>query len=560
MTDTMLRGAKVYLQPNKRQAAQLDLWRRRTISLWNLLLGFQQAAYSGENYRPELRWRKIWVDIVQSNYEKDLKTWKEGWVRKDGSVRKEAGKGPMPEPPSPEQIMKMRGKIGDDEPKLFIWERELMALMARLKQEPLTSWVGDLPSHAAQAIVKDMIKALQAMLRERKKTAGGGNGRDTGFPRFKKSSYAAGSVYFANTQIFFDKSREHVKFPNGVGNIRCLALSRDLRILDTFDNDTGKWRSRVEGYNIPAGAKLMGGRVWREGEDWLLSCQWEMAKPDPLPLTGRTAGVKIGASIILTTYDDRGQTREYTLRPPDKKIVAQHKTAGQALSRVIEAQKAKEKKKSGNGYSKRRAARLAARGKTERPYRAKRTPAFFECSARLADLEATQRNRRDDDLHKLTTEVVRKFDAIAVQKMNVADLMKKPSARELRRETKLKAGEGAPKRRQDMKRVRTMMRHVAMARCFQLLKYKMEDCRGTAAFEGIDPYDANASVCSRCGTWHPVWKDGRRTVRCNSVLPDGSECGNVLPRNRNAARVSKVVLDGRRRRKADAGDKKTEAV
>lgn len=549
---TMLRGSKIRIWPNKRQTASLDLWRRRCISLWNLLLELEQAAYSGENRKSRLRWRSIWAQVMEDGHAEAVRVAREGKMRKDGTYRKEPGARKEPPPLDPDLLIKIRkgraaapvyyaepdestigvGQERSAEPRIFMWEHELQKIMARLKKVPRTEWIADLPSHAAQAVVKDLIRALQAMLRERKKRASGVGGRDTGFPKFKKSRYAAGSVYFANTQLKFDFEKNRVQLPGGCGWMPC-EIPIAIR-LDASSNTT--WRP-----------KLMGGRAWREGERWFLSCQWEMRKPPALPATGRTAGVKIAASILLTTYDDRGQTKEYAMPPPDRKLVAQHRLAAKKLSRVLVAQKKREKKKAENGYSQRREARLASRNATARPLRLKRSAAFFQVSARLADLEAAERNARDDVLHKVTTEVAHKFDAISVQKMEVAGLMKKPSARLRRREArKLKQEPGAAKRR-DLKPVRKMMRHVAMARCRQMLEYKFKDLRGAESYQEIDPRDVNVTACSSCGTVHPAWKDGRRNVRCNAVLPDGSECGTHLPRNRNAARLSKRVLDRRRK-------------
>ncbi len=556
---TIMRGAKVRLYPNKTQGQTMDLWRRRTISLWNLLLSFEQAAYSGENIRPEIRWRQIWAGLVQANYEKDMQTYQHGWIRKDGSARKEPGVGreeerqalrdqlktlskgtreheetknalaliaPKPVPIDELTLEKIKrqafettinaetGEVTQERAaRLFIWERELMALMAALKQEPLTAWIGDLPSHAAQAIVKDLIKALESMLRERKKRANGG-GRDTGFPKFKKSRYAAGAVYLANTQMFFDADRKHVKLPNGVGAIRCDSLDRELRIFDSTGKDTGLERTRITGSNIPKDAKLMGGRIWREGEDWYLSCQWTMKRPAPLPPTVRQAGVKIAAAILLTTYDERGTSREYQTPAPDKRLGQRHRRAAQKMARSLEGHK-------------KRVAKLKARGKNINggKVRLRRTKDFFEAAERLANLEATERNRRDDHLHKLTTKVVREFGTLQVQKMEVAKLMKKP--RLPKPEDAAAQADDKPKRR-NLKPVRKLMRHVAMSRCRQLLEYKARDLG--RSFGETDTLFPDVQTCSRCGTQNPQMKDGRRVLRCIN-----DACLAVLPRNRNAA-------------------------
>lgn len=532
---TILRGSKIRIWPNKRQAALLDLWRRRCISLWNLLLALEQAAYSGENRKSRLRWRSIWAQVVEDSHAEAVRVAREGKKRKDGSLRKEPGQGKEPPPLDDAMLAKILRQAEETDPetgevlpaRLFIWEHELQKIMARLKQVPRAGWIADLPSHAAQAVVKDLIKALQAMLRERKKRASGTGGRDTGFPKFKKSRYAAGSVYFANTQMKFDFVANRIRMPNGCGTVVA---------------------EIPEAIRFSVGPKLMGGRAWREGEKWFLSCQWEIPRPSALPNTGRTAGVKIAASILLTTYDDRGQTKEYTMPPPDRKLVAQHRLAGKRLALIIGGQTKKAKKTEARKTWQR--AKAEAAGKTVKPLgraRAKRSAAFFKVAARLADLEAAQRNARDDYLHKLTTDVVHRFDAISVQKMDVAGLMKKPSARLRRREARKLKQEAGAGRRRDLKLVRKMMRHVAMARCRQLLEYKFKDLRGAEAYQEIDTHDVNVTACSSCGTVHPAWQDGRRIIRCNAVLPDGSACGTHLLRNRNAARLSKRVLDRRRK-------------
>lgn len=597
MTETMLRGSKIRIFPNKRQKGLLDLWRRRTISLWNLLLSLEQAAYSGDNTRSKLGWRSIWAQVVEERHANAVTTYHEGKRRRDGSFRKEPGVGREDEraelkkrldelkkqkltsteafneakkslrkiarkPLSldPEVLSKIRREatevevtvnLDSDElevsaekqaAKLFMWKEEMQAIMARLKRVPRTQWIADLPSHAAQKVVESLILALEAMLRERKKRASGAGGRDTGFPKFKKSRYAAGSIYFANTQIKFDFENQKVKFPNGCGWMNC-EVPRHLR---------------ASALESGSKVKLMGGRAWRQGERWYLSCQWQLEKPEALKPTGRTAGVKIGASVLLTTYDDRGQTREYTMPEPDKKLEALHRVAAKKLSRSMEAQKKREKKIKNNGYSQRRQQRLASTEKKDKPLRLRRTPGFYQAAARLAGYEAIERDRRDGFLHELTTEIVRKFDAIAVQRFEVATLMEKESTKKKRRLAQIDnavernaAAEGT-KKQWSKKPVRKLMRRVAMARCGQLLKYKYNDLRGPDAYQDIDKHDVNATACSSCGAVHPEWREARGIVRCHEVLANGDICGNALPRNRNAARLSEHELCTRQKKKRSA--------
>lgn len=556
---TIMRGTKIRIFPSQRQAEIFDLWRRRTIQLWNLLLNLEQSAYSGENVRRELGWRSLWAQVVEESHAEAVRVAREGKMRKDGTYRKAPGEKQPPPPIDETTLAKIKRQWQaeidpetekPENPRLFIWEHELQKVMARLKQVPNTKWIGDLPSHAAQSVVKDLIKALQNMLRERKKRASGAGGRDTGFPKFKKSRYAAGSVYLANTQFGiapeggkipsgFDLKKGRIKFPGGVGWVSCREA----------------WFHQKRTFAKLKDAKLMGGRIWRQGEEWFFSCQWEMPNTTPAAPTGRTAGIKIDTKLI-TTYDDRGQTREYRISPrPDIALGFEHKFAGKKLARILRAQKTKQDKLTAR--KKRRIAELTNRGlaanylRLPRPARIKRSAAFFETSAWLADCEARERNRRDDRLHKLTTSVAEKFDAVAIQKMEVAELMKRPSKRRQRRHEQKTASGDQGKRPRDLKPVRKMMRQAAMARGRQLIEYKMKDRRGTDGYHEIGPHDVNVSASSVTGTVFPEWKDGRRVVHARETLPDGSVAVTRLPRNRNAARLSERELKARKsRRKA----------
>jgi len=87
--DTMMRGSKMRIYPSARQAATMDLWRRRYIQLWNLLLELEQAAYSGENRRTQIGWRSIWRQVVEDSHAEAVRVAREGKKRKDGTFRKE---------------------------------------------------------------------------------------------------------------------------------------------------------------------------------------------------------------------------------------------------------------------------------------------------------------------------------------------------------------------------------------------------------------------------------------------------------------------------------------
>jgi putative transposase len=442
MNEKVIHGAKIRLHPNEAQAAQFDLWRRRCRALWNLLLGMEQAAYSGEKFRPELKWRQKWLEVAEETYAKFNNAF-------------EAGK--RPKPPNPVNAIAILGRNrGEGEPKLFLWEDELLKTMARLKREPLCQWISEIHSHAAQQICKDLVRALRTMLTERKKRTAGKGDRDTGFPCFKKTSaYAEGSVYFANTQLVFDRSARRIKFPWGVGEMRHGDLS-----------------------HIPEDAKLMGGRIFREGETWWLSAQFEFAAPAPLPKTGLEGGLKVAASVISTTIDSEGRAHQVrTPREPERHAFQMNLTS-KSLSR-----------------------------------RRRGTKAYYKQAEKLAYQHARNRNVRDDCLHKTSRAIVNAHDAIAVQKMDVGALMK-----------------NAPKQK-GAKTLRKINRQAAMARFRGFVEYKAKE-GGRLYHESHELFPA-IQICSGLKSGSPCRKIHAIPLSQRFMVCDN--CGTRLERRINAA-------------------------
>lgn len=353
MAKTIIHGAKIRLYPDAEQAYQFDSWRVKSMKLWNLLLGMQQAAYSGEKFRPELKWRQIWADVAQLNYDLAVLKYEKKIAEEQNKVAK------PPKLPQINLILPRSCVLG--EPHLFIWENDLLKMMARLKQQPLTQWIGEIHSHAAQAVCKDMIKALQAMLRERAK---GVSGRNTGFPRFKKTSaYAEGSVYFANTQLDVAHGKRRIKFAMGVGEMKAGHFG-----------------------HIPKNAKLMGGRINRIGEEWWLSAQFRYETSKALPKTGKVCGIKVAAKAVYTIFD------------------------GEEIEQVITRQTRR-------GIKRRE--KLVSRQQSRRK---KGKKGFYEAAGFVAQYHADEQNRRNDTLHKGSRAIVNKFDEITIDKMDVAAL------------------------------------------------------------------------------------------------------------------------------------------
>lgn len=450
----IMRGVKIKLTPTPEQAKTMDSWRRAALSLWNLLLGMEQAAYDGSKFKPELQWRELWATVVSETHQDAVNTWNHGKYTKAGKLKKAAGEGPRPIPPEPEHYLRISGRSSDGgPPKLFLWENDLQKVVARLKENPLTEWIDVLPSHATQQVCKDVVKAIKTMLSERKKRASGLAGQNTGFPRFKKHRYAAGSVYMVNTQTKFDHKARTVRLPK-------------LKIPVGF---------RQQG--VPQEGKLQGGRIWRQGEQWWLSCQFELDDLPALPKTGRECGLKISASVLATTWDGERIQQTEPMRD-DRKLARRIKLANRRLAR-----------------------------------RHKGTKDYYETADELAKLHAKERNRRDDALHKVSCQIVRNFDAITVHKMDVQSLMK---VKRVNKETQ--EVEKTPKN------LIRANRRAAMAKFRMYTSYKATD--GGRVYNETHANFPEVQKCANCGKLHAMPLD-KRVMKC--------DCGHTMERRANAA-------------------------
>jgi putative transposase len=474
MSDKIIHGVKIKLHPNERQRKQFDDWRIKSRKLWNLLLGMQRAAYDGSKHAPELRWRKIWKEVEQEIYQIKLDVYLNGRIRKDGTVKKEAGKGKEPQPITDEYLRKVSGgKVNGHPPKIFIWKDALMRLMARLKQEPLTSWIGDLHSHAAQRICREMTDALKDMKK-----------LDRGFPRFKKGSYASGTVYFANTQLKFDwrtrenkgKRRGHkIKFPNGVGWVNCGALRADQ-----FEDGI-----------------FWGARIYREGEQWWISAQFKIDTPKAPHPTDKECGVKIAASTVYTITPNNTTTEEEAIQIKPRKYSVRDNV-------------------------------LFARSSRRASRRKRGTADYYEAQAELAAKYAQERNRRDDILHKGSRKIVNQFERIAIDTMDIKSLMDKKKSKKRRENTRKRlAAAGIKMPNIDPKMLRKLNRNAAMHKAKLFVQYKAAEAG--RILEECDQFKPVTQICSKCEKVHIEMKTLKKNMVCT--------CGNRLDRRVNAAIV-----------------------
>jgi transposase len=465
---SVTRGFKIKLTPSPEQVVVMNKWRLAALSLWNLLLRFEMAAYDGSKFRPNLHWRDIWAKVTAEDYAAAVHAWTYGKKTKAGVVKKEPGAGKEPVEPTQEYYDKLAGRCIDGQPpKIFIWQSDLKKIMARLKSNELSQWIAVLPSHAAQQICDDMQDALRHMLRERGRRLNGAGGLNTGFPKFKKYRYAAGSVYMVNTQTVFDHEGRVVALPKlpGVMPFR----QEDLP---------------MEG--------LMGGRLWRQGEDWWLSCQFKVPDPQKLRSIGRECGLKISSGVLATTYDGNIVHQTPPLRP-DKKLARRIDLAQRRLAR-----------------------------------RTKGTKDYYETADEIAQLHGRERGVRNNMLHQVSREIVNKYGSVTVHDLDVASLM-----------TKKRKNKTTGEIEKTPKRLIVMNKNAAMAQFKGMLKYKLTEAGGL--LNEVHTYFPEVQKCYVCGKLHAMPLD-RRVLTC--------DCGNVVDRRINASvnefeqgRVMKLASD-----------------
>lgn len=134
----------------------------------------------------------------------------------------------------------------------FIWKKQLQPIAVGMKRQPGLEWLGDLPAHAVLDCVARLDGALRRMVQLRKQ------GKECGFPRRKK------------------------KFVNEAG-IYCVGQAAGIAGREATLPKLG--RVKLRGGNAPDG-RLLASRAWRDGDRWMLSAQFECARPAPMAATG----------------------------------------------------------------------------------------------------------------------------------------------------------------------------------------------------------------------------------------------------------------------------------
>ena len=231
----------------------------------------------------------------------------------------------------------------------FLWKKQLQPIAVTMKRQPETAWLADLPAHAVLDTAARMDAALRRMVKERKA------GRECGFPRVKK------------------------KFVNESG-IYCVGQATEIADREAHIPKIGAIRLR--GGDIPEG-RLLSARIWRDGNRWMISAQFECNRPDPLPPSGVTIGVDLGVATLITAFD--GSAFEEIAAP---------KHLRKAQKRLRRAQRALSRRRKGS-----------ARCRTQ--------------ARRVGTIHRKVRERRKDLLHQISHRLTAKAGVLKFETLNV---------------------------------------------------------------------------------------------------------------------------------------------
>ncbi len=214
-----------------------------------------------------------------------------------------------------------------------------------------------------------------------------------------------------------------------------------------------RWDRPIEG-------KIKTVRILHKAGKWYAIFACEIPTPEPLPMTGRAVGIDVGIASLITTSDG------------DKVDNPNYYRAAQRRLRILQRKLSRAKR---GGKNRRKALRAVQRQQEH------------------------VANQRRDTLHKLSTELVRGYDLIAVEDLRITNMVKNKHLSK----SILDSGWGL---------------------FTQYLTYKAESAGREVLF--VDPAYTSKS-CSNCGALFENLTLADRWVTC--------DCGLSLDRDHNAA-------------------------
>jgi putative transposase len=301
----------------------------------------------------------------------------------------------------------------------FIWKKELQPIAVAMKRQPGLEWLADLPAHAVLDASARMDGALRRMVKERKA------GRPCGFPKAKK------------------------KFVNEAG-IYCVGQATEIGSREATLPKLG--RVKLRGGDVPDG-RLLASRIWRDGSRWMLSAQFECARPAPMEPTGITVAVDLGVATLATAFD--GARFDEITAP---------KHLRKAQRRLRRAQRCLSRRRKGSARRRAQASRVGV-------------------------IHRKVRDRRNNLLHQTSHRLTAKGDVLKVETLNVRGMGRNHH-------------------------LALSVADAGMGRLVTFCEYKA-DWRSRTV-EKIDPWFPSSQMCCVCGVLHPEMRKLRvRTLACD---------------------------------------------
>jgi len=317
---------------------------------------------------------------------------------------------------------------------------------AEKKADPALAWWAENSKCSYQEAFRDLERALRDFVKSKK---GQRAGRRVGFPRFKKRGKCRDSFRLVERSL------------------RCAGVTVTLPkfgIIRTHES-TRKLGRRLENGT----ARILSATISRTAQRWFVSftVEVERAMPERRARPGSVVGIDLGVKTLLTAADEAGNV--ITIPGP--------KPLRASLRKLRRASRAHSRKTRGSANRRKSAARLGR-------------------------IYARVGNVRADALHKVTTDLARRYETVAVEALNVAGMTRN------RKLARAIGDQGFG----DLRR---------------MLTYKTE-WNGGRLFVA-DCWFPSSKMCSGCGAVKAKLPLSERTYRCET-------CGLVIDRDENAAR------------------------
>ena len=280
--------------------------------------------------------------------------------------------------------------LSDAEKKKFRWLSafDMINMIPALKKKEDTKWLSEAPAQALQAMPSFLMEAYRRYFKKLAEK-----------PKFKKKR----SNYHS-----FTISAQQIKLKNGKLHVPNLCSSIPVRI----DREIPK-TARITSATVSCegNPKWMGARYY-------VSFKVEVPDKKHLPKTGKSVGIDVGLKDFCTLSNGRK--------------VKRHRFEKKARGRLAHLQRIQSRKllKARKKY----AAKLLEENKPvpQKLHKLKLpaecfTKRFERIKHQIASAHNKVSNQRRDFLNKLSTQLVREYDVIAVEDLRVRNMLKNPN-------------------------------------------------------------------------------------------------------------------------------------